>query len=141
MAFDTAFADEELGAYAYDESYNPDTVGTGGDLRSKGITWPELEDRRRRGDSLNRPLPGSVTTEPAPGYDVPPPVISRPPPRRDPVTPPPATTTPQPPPRTDPRPEPAEPPEPQEPEPRILGEPVQPTPTPPPDSAAIGRLR
>jgi hypothetical protein len=145
MAFDTAFADEELGAYAYDESYNPDTVGTGGDLKSKGITWPELEDRRRRGDSVNRPLPGSVTTDPPPGYDVPPPVIGRPAPqpprptRRDPVNPPPTTPA-QPPPRTDPPPEPAEP-EPQEPEPPVLGEPVQPAPTPPPDSAARGRLR
>ena len=143
MAFDTAFSDEELGAYAYDyESYNPDTVGTG-DLKSKGIDWPELEERRRRGDTLNRPLPGSVTTEPAPGYGMPPPAAGRPAPRptgRDPLgTPPPATT--QPPPRTEPRREPAEPPEPREPEPRILGEPVQPTPTPPPDSPAIGRLR
>src|SRR5688572_20486599 len=105
MAFDTAFSDEELGAYAYDyESYDPDTVGTG-DLKSKGIDWPELEERRRRGDSVNRPLPGSVTTDPAPGYDVPPPVISRPPPRptgRDPLGSPPTTTTPQRPPRMDP---------------------------------------
>jgi penicillin-binding protein 1A len=131
MAFDTTFADEEAGAYAYDyEGYNPDTVGTG-DLKSKGIDWPELENRRRRGDSLSRPLPGSVTTDPAPGYDVPPVTTtpSRPPPsqptRRDPVAPPP----------TDPLPEPAEPKGGRE--PRILGEPVQPTSTPPPDSTSI----
>lgn len=134
MAFDTAFADEELGAYAYDyDSYDPDTVGTG-DLRSKGIDWPELEERRRRGDTLGRPLPGSVTTGTAPVYDVPPPSI---PTRRDPVSPPPPTPEPRTdPPRTDPQPEPAQP---KEREPRVLGEPVQPTPTPPPDSTSIRR--
>jgi penicillin-binding protein 1A len=126
MAFDTAFADEELGAYAYDsESYDPDTVGTG-DLRDKGIDWPELEARRRRGDTLTRPLPGNVNTNPTGG---PPPVIgtpSRPAPRRDP------------PPLPDPRPQ--EPPRPAQPEPEprddpppLLGEPV---PTAPPDSTA-----
>jgi penicillin-binding protein 1A len=143
MAFDTAFADEESGAYAYDyESYDPDTVGTG-DLRSKGIDWPELEDRRRRGDTLGRPLPGSVTTDPAPGYDVPP-VTDRPstptpprPTRRDPIAPPPVTPTV---PRTDPPrtdPPPPEPAQPKEGEPRILGEPAPPTPTPPPDSTSV----
>ncbi|HEU0299185.1 MAG TPA: PBP1A family penicillin-binding protein, partial [Longimicrobium sp.] len=59
MAFDTLFTDEEMGAYAYDyEAYDPDTVGMGaGDLKSRGIDWPELEERRRRGDTLTRPLP------------------------------------------------------------------------------------
>jgi penicillin-binding protein 1A len=136
MAFDTMFSDEELGAYAYDyEGYNPDTVGLG-DLRDKGIDWPELEARRRSGDTLSRPLPGRVTTDPLPPtttYGSPPPTYGSPPPRptrRDPVTPPPSRPLPDEP----PEPEPAEP-EPRD-EPRLLGEPVQPQP-PPTDSAAV----
>jgi hypothetical protein len=128
MAFDTLFADEEVGAYAYDyESYDPDTVGMG-DLREKGIDWPELEARRRRGDTLTRPLPGSVTTQPTIGQDPPPSTSTRPPPpatRRDPVTPPPPPVD--------------EPDEPEENEgPPLLGEPVQPSPPPPADSIRSG---
>jgi penicillin-binding protein 1A len=77
MAFDTLFSDEEMGAYSYDyESYDPDTVGMG-DLKSRGIDWPELEERRRRGDTLSRPLPGSVITSPTVG--APPPADPDPP--------------------------------------------------------------
>jgi penicillin-binding protein 1A len=123
MAFDTLFTDEEAGAYAYEydyEPYDPDTVGRGGDLRSKGIDWPELEERRRRGDTLSRPLPGNVNTSPTVGSEVsPPPPVTLPAttPRRDPP----------PPPRPDP-------PAPVESGPPLLGEPV---PAPPPDSLRI----
>jgi membrane peptidoglycan carboxypeptidase len=133
MAFDTLFSDEEMGAYTYDyeTTYNPDTVGMG-DLKSKGIDWPELEERRRRGDTLSRPLPGSVNTIPPAGTTRPPIGTTSPPvtpptqPRRDPVRPPPPEPDP-------PRPE----PEPEENGPPVLGEPVQPTP-PPPDSLRGG---
>jgi penicillin-binding protein 1A len=125
MAFDTLFADEETGAYAYDAyEYDPDTVGVG-DLKSKGITWPELEERRRRGDTVTRPLPGSVEPVPSAGSRVPPPSgTTRLSPRRDPDPPPPPV-------------EPDDPPEPEprEREPRVLGEPVQPPPT---DSVRAG---
>ncbi|HEX6038813.1 PBP1A family penicillin-binding protein, partial [Longimicrobium sp.] len=89
MAFDTAFADEEMGAYTYDiEGYDPDTVGMG-DLRERGIDWPELEARRRRGDTLTAPLPGSVSTSP--------PVVATPSTPRPPLgtttSPPPSTGT------------------------------------------------
>lgn len=74
MALDSAWDDY---AYEYDydvaRRYDPDTVGRG-DLRSRGIDWPELEDRRRRGDSAAAPLPGRVGTPPPP----PPPTGTRP---------------------------------------------------------------
>jgi len=112
MAFDTLFADEEMGAYAYDlETYDPDTVGMS-DLREQGIDWPELEERRRRGDTLSHPLPGSVTTSPTLGTTRPPPA------RRDP----PSREAPEPPAA-----------EPEEEGPRLLGRPVEPVP-PPADS-------
>jgi 1A family penicillin-binding protein len=134
MAFDTLFADEEMGAYSLDyESYDPDTVGVG-DLKDKGIDWPELEERRRTGDVPARPLPGSVSTQPPvggqPSRPLPPTTTTQPPPgattpptrpRRDPVAPPPPPVN-----------------EPEEPEeedpPPLLGEPVQPPPPPPADS-------
>ncbi|HEY0020010.1 MAG TPA: PBP1A family penicillin-binding protein [Longimicrobium sp.] len=132
MAFDTVFSDEELGAYSY-EAYDPDTVGTG-DLRSKGIDWPELEERRRQGEAQGRPLPGSVNTDPTTGAR--PPVGGTLPPQQQPQRPPPQQQPQRPPPQQPPpsqptpEPEPAEP-EPAEPEPPLLGEPVTP---PPPDS-------
>ncbi|HEX6910915.1 MAG TPA: penicillin-binding transpeptidase domain-containing protein, partial [Longimicrobium sp.] len=129
MAFDTLFADEEMGAYAY-ESYDPDTVGMG-DLRSRGIDWPELEERRARGDTLTRPLPGTVTTSPtvstpAPGRPLPG-SVNAPRTRRDPVSPPPPPPV-------------SEPDEPEEGEegPELLGRPVEPSPPPPPDSVRSG---
>jgi 1A family penicillin-binding protein len=132
MAFDTLFADEEMGAYSLDyESYDPDTVGVG-DLKEKGIDWPELEERRRQGSTPDRPLPGSVNTQPPVGTQPLPPLPTTTPPpttqpatrpRRDPVTPPPP-----PPPVNEP-----EEPEEEDPPP-LLGEPVQPTPPPPSDS-------
>jgi penicillin-binding protein 1A len=135
MAFDTLFSDEEMGAYSYDyEAYNPDTVGMG-DLREKGIDWPELEARRRRGDSLSRPLPGSVTTSPT---------VSTPSRPTGPATPlPGSVTTPSTRPRREPLPpppvdEPDEPAEPRDDEPELLGRPVEPTPTPPPDTTRSG---
>jgi 1A family penicillin-binding protein len=125
MAFDTAWSDEEVGAYAYDyEGYDPDTVGMG-DLREKGIDWPELEARRRRGggDTLVRPLPGNPgTVTPRAGTPPPPPVTTTPRPRREP--PPPAPPVDQ-------------PDEPEEDGPPLLGRPVEPTP-PPPDSLRAG---
>ncbi|HEX8394023.1 MAG TPA: PBP1A family penicillin-binding protein [Longimicrobium sp.] len=145
MAMDTAWMDEETGAYSTDpypdytpRSYNPDTVGLG-DLRERGIVFPELEERRRRGDTLTAPLPGSVenpapaprTTPSYPSYPAPaPPPPSRP--RRE--TPPPRTREPARPP--EPTPEPAVEPAPAEPrnEPRVLGTPVT-----PPDSTGAGR--
>jgi penicillin-binding protein 1A len=136
MAFDTAFVDEELGAYSYEyEGYDPDTVGMG-DLRSKGIDWPELEARRRAGDTLTAPLPGNVTTDPTVGL---PPAGGS-----SPTRPPPSPTT-----RRDPPPLPPDPvnePEPSVPEPpregrepRLLGEPVQPATPPPADSGGVRR--
>ena len=128
MAFDTLFADEEMGAYAYDyESYDPDTVGMG-DLRSRGIDWPELEARRARGDTLTRPLPGSVTTSPTvstpPREPLPGSVSTSPPPR--PVAPPPTPAV-------------DEPDEPEAEGPGLLGRPVDPAPAPPPpDSIRSG---
>lgn len=123
MAFDTVFADEEMGAYSLDyEGYDPDTVGTG-DLREQGIVWPELEARRRRGDTLSRPLPGNVNAPPVGGQPNPPLEIAPPStrPRIDPA-PPPA------PPVQAPRPEP--PPPADGDGPPLLGEPVQPPPPP-----------
>jgi penicillin-binding protein 1A len=125
MAFDTLFSDEEVGAYAY-EAYNPDTVGMG-DLRRRGIDWPELEERRRRGDSLARPLPGSVgTQQPTTSYDPPPTTVR---PRRS-TTSPAQPPTPTRPPPSEPVNEPVDEPD----EPPLLGTPVP----PPPDSARIG---
>jgi penicillin-binding protein 1A len=139
MAFDTLFADEETGAYSLDyEGYDPDTVGMG-DLKEKGIDWPELEERRRRGDIPDRPLPGSVNTQPPAG------TLPRPP---LPTTTTPSTPLPPATPSTRPGREPVRPPpppveEPQEPEeedpPPLLGEPVQPTPPPPSDSTRSSR--
>ena len=122
MAFDSFFFDEETGAYSSEwERYDPDTVGTG-DLRGRGIDWPELEERRRRGDTPTAPLPGDVDTR-TPRDTA---FRARPPPRpRD-----------EPVPRPPPRDEPDEPEQRDEPrrEPRLLGEPVQ----PPPDTTRAG---
>ena len=130
MAFDTLFYDEEMGAYAYDydSSYDPDTVGLG-DLREKGIDWPELEARRRRGDTLTAPLPGSVSTSPPTGTRPLPGSVGAPTPRgrRDPAPPPPVD-------------EPDEPKD-EDDEPELLGrpvEPAQPPPQPPRDSIRSG---
>ncbi|HET7462112.1 MAG TPA: PBP1A family penicillin-binding protein [Longimicrobium sp.] len=57
VAMDSAWVDDEAGAYAYQ-----DTVGTT-DLEARGIKWPELEAQRRRqaaGAPPPEPLPGSV---------------------------------------------------------------------------------
>ena len=124
MALDSVYP----GLYAYDtswEEYDPDTVGVG-DLRDRGIDWPELEERRRRGDTLAAPLPGRVDTRPE--------RAAPPPPRREPriTEPPPA---PPPAPRTTPPP--ADDTEEEEDDgPPLLGEPVQRP--PPPASDSIG---
>ncbi len=139
MAFDTLFADEEMGAYSLDyESYDPDTVGVG-DLKDKGIDWPELEERRRAGEQPARPLPGTVTTQPSvggrPSTPLPGNVNTQPTVGTQPSRPPPPATT-QPRREPLPPPPPVNEPEPAEPAPPVLGEPVQPTPAPvPPDSA------
>jgi len=57
VAMDSAWVDDEAGAYAY-----RDTVGMS-DLEARGIKWPELEAQRRRqaaGAPPPEPLPGSV---------------------------------------------------------------------------------
>ena len=59
---DSAWYDEE----AWGEGYEPDTVGLS-DLERRGITWPELEEQRRREGTTLPPLP------PAPGRVAPPP--------------------------------------------------------------------
>jgi len=127
FAYDTAWYDEEMGASQYEgyEDYDPDTVGMG-DLRSRGITFPELEERRRRGDTLTRPLPGDVDGDgtSSTGAGV----------RRTPVDPPlypdPARpSTPAPRPRRDP-PRPS-----QGGDPPLLGRPVEPSPPPPADTS------
>ncbi|MBB4639309.1 penicillin-binding protein 1A [Longimicrobium terrae] len=145
MPMDTAWMDEEMGAYTVEPysdysttGYNPDTVGLG-DLRERGINFPELEERRRRGDSLTSPLPGSVElpapaprpTTTYPAYPLP----ATPAPPRPRETPPPAPRpeTPLPP---EPRPTPTE--EPRR-EPRVIGTPVEPTPPAAPDSTGAGR--
>jgi penicillin-binding protein 1A len=54
---DTAWHDDEGGAWSY-----VDTVGTS-DLERRGITWPALEEKRRReaaGGGRTAPLPGNV---------------------------------------------------------------------------------
>jgi hypothetical protein len=66
------------GGYGYD--YDPDTVGLG-DLRSRGITSPQLEEYRRRraaGENVPPPAAGPGTVTPTPAPPEPPPV----PPRR-----------------------------------------------------------
>ena len=126
MAFDTLFADEEMGAYSvdYGGGYDPDTVGMG-DLKEKGIDWPELEERRRQGSTPGQPLPGSVGTQPRVGAQPMPP----PPGTTLSPTPPPAATRPAP---TRPPPPPQEPvSEPEAPkteDPPVLGEPAPPPP-------------
>jgi 1A family penicillin-binding protein len=111
--------------YGYDVNgrYDPDTVGRG-DLRSRGIDWPELEDRRRRGDSAATPLPGSVGRQPLPPTDT---VRLQPRPA-------------EPPPPREPRREEPPPARPAEPEdgPELLGEPVGPPPPPPADTTGAG---
>ncbi|HET7233830.1 MAG TPA: PBP1A family penicillin-binding protein [Longimicrobium sp.] len=93
VAGDSAWADEEAGAYAYQ-----DTVGMT-DLEARGVKWPELEAQRRRqaaGAPPPEPLPGSVEdpyTPPPPvgSGTVPPPSRTQTPRRR---TPPPVTAPP-----------------------------------------------
>jgi penicillin-binding protein 1A len=123
MSMDTAWMDEEVGAYAYDlpaGTYDPDTVGVG-DLREKGIDWPELEARRRAGDSAATPLPGSVGT-PSPRTTTPRPSTPRP------------STPPAPRPE---RPRETPPPPPSEPRPETPV-PTEPVPPPPPDTTRTG---
>ncbi|HYJ80808.1 MAG TPA: PBP1A family penicillin-binding protein [Longimicrobiaceae bacterium] len=114
MTLDTAWRDQEWGG---DED---DGAGSG-DLESRGVYWPELEEKRRReaaGAPPPPPLPGSVET-PAP-----PPA-------------PPATPYPPEPRRASPTPAPPPAPEPRRP-PRVLGQPVGEPPAPP-DSAGARR--
>jgi len=69
---DTGWTDDEGGAWSY-----TDTVGTS-DLERRGITWPALEEKRRReaaGAPRPPPLPGSVED---PYGTTPPPASSRP---------------------------------------------------------------
>ncbi|HEX9939031.1 MAG TPA: PBP1A family penicillin-binding protein [Longimicrobium sp.] len=114
---DSAWKDEEAGAWAY-----TDTVGMS-DLEQRGIQWPELEAERRRraaGGAPPEPLPGQVEEEP---YTTTPPLVGS-------GTPPPSTrgntgrrrTTPLPgePVAGGETPEPAEPRR----EPRVIGTPV-----------------
>ncbi|HEU0012978.1 MAG TPA: PBP1A family penicillin-binding protein [Longimicrobium sp.] len=116
FAYDTTWTDEEMGAYQYPdyETYDPDTVGMGsGDLRSRGIVFPELEERRRRGDTQTRPLQGDVDGDGTSSSGT-----------RTPITPPSPSTEP----RRDPPPRVSE-----DRGPRVLGRPVEPAepPTPP----------
>ena len=124
MGYDSAYTDEEWGAYAYD----PDTVGMS-DLERRGVDWPELEEQRRReaaGARPRAPLPGSVE-EPLP--PLPPAGSQTTVPRTYPrTTPPPPRTTPRPPP-------PPPPPLPTEDEDEEPAPPPPPAPAPAPEPA------
>jgi penicillin-binding protein 1A len=117
MAMDTVWRDEEWGSTEV-RTYDADTVGGVTDLEQRGISWPELEARRRAGERPRAPEPGSVEPVPPPTYTVPPPSRSNPraseprnpEPRREPRRTPPVLGEPAP--RTPPPPEPVEPPPP-----------------------------
>jgi 1A family penicillin-binding protein len=136
MALDSEWEDAYAVPYEYESGDPPE------DLRSRGIDWPELEERRRRGETRSGPIAGQVSGEDAAPVDTARPAPGRSPGIRDRVAP---TTGRE---ESDP-PEPTRRPErrePQEPAPRperreppeVLGRPVDGAGATPPDTTSRG---